>query len=143
MTRRERELYQVLSAVAERANAKLGAMQTTGRNHLKAVFVKDDGASICMFLAATPSDNARTLRNDAAQAKRLLRDDAMNNFEATSHSTDYVNESGASAQLQVLCYEAVHGRSRKKAAHWIARWPNGRARRCLPMWRIQSDPQSK
>jgi hypothetical protein len=71
--KRYRDLTRSLSTEAEQHGARLITIETTGRNHFKAVFVKDDGASVRMFLAATPSDNARTLSNDAAQARRLLR----------------------------------------------------------------------
>ena len=50
MTKRERELAKVLSAVAERANARLAAMQTTGRNTPQAVFVKGNARDASLQL---------------------------------------------------------------------------------------------
>jgi hypothetical protein len=69
VTKRERELEKILSAVAERGNARLIEIRKTNGGHVRARF--DRGGPL--FLAATPSNNARTLRNDAAQARRLLR----------------------------------------------------------------------
>ena len=69
MTKRERELCQLLSQIAERGNARLIEIRKTNGGHVRVRF--DRGGP--MFLAATPSDNARALKNDAAQAKRLLR----------------------------------------------------------------------
>ena len=68
MTKRERELEKILSAVAERANARLVEVRKTNGGHVRARF--DRGG--ILFLSSTPSD-IRTTKNGAAQAKRLLR----------------------------------------------------------------------
>ena len=68
-TKRERELCQKLSQIAERANARLIEIRKTNGGHIQARF--DRGGPL--FLASTPSDNARAFKNDAAQARRLLR----------------------------------------------------------------------
>jgi hypothetical protein len=72
MNARRRGLQRMLSAEAERANARLITLETTGRNHFEAVFLNKGGAYRSMFLSATPSD-VRTIRNDTAQVRRLLR----------------------------------------------------------------------
>ena len=69
MTKRGRELCQLLSQIAERGNARLIEIRKTNGGHVRARFDRCGP----LFLAATPSDNARTLRNDVAQARRLLR----------------------------------------------------------------------
>ena len=69
MTKRERELCQLLSQIAERGNARLIEIRKTNGGHVRARF--DRGGPL--FLSATPSDNVRTIKNDAAQARRLLR----------------------------------------------------------------------
>ena len=62
MTKRERELAKVLPVVAEQANARLVDIRKTNGGHVRRRF--DRG---------TPSDRVRTIKNDAAQARRLLR----------------------------------------------------------------------
>ena len=69
MSRRERDLQRLLSAIAEQANARLIEIRKTNGGHVRARF--DRGGPL--FLAATPSDNVRALKNDVAQAKQLLR----------------------------------------------------------------------
>jgi hypothetical protein len=69
MTKRERELCQLLSQIAERGNARLIEIRKTNGGHVRARF--DRGGPL--FLSATPSDNVGTIENDAAQARRLLR----------------------------------------------------------------------
>jgi hypothetical protein len=68
MTKRERELYQLLSQIAERANARLIEIRKTNGGHVRARF--DRGG--LLFLSSTPPD-IRATQNDAAQARRLLR----------------------------------------------------------------------
>jgi hypothetical protein len=63
MTKRERDLKRLLSLVTEHANARLEAMRVTRRVHYRAIFVRQDGISRAMYLAATLSDNASTLKN--------------------------------------------------------------------------------
>ena len=67
--RRERDLQRLLSAIAEQANARLVEIRKTNGGHVRARF--DRGGPL--FLSATPSDNVRTIKNDAAQARLLLR----------------------------------------------------------------------
>jgi hypothetical protein len=69
MTKRERELCQLLSQIAERGNARLIEIRKTNGGHVRARF--DRGGPL--LLSAPPSDNVRTIKNDAAQARRLLR----------------------------------------------------------------------
>ena len=69
MTKHERELEKLLAAIAQQADARLVELRKTNGGHVRASF--DRGG--LLFMSSTPSDNARTLRNDAAQAKRLLR----------------------------------------------------------------------
>jgi hypothetical protein len=69
MNARDRDLSRLLSAIAAEAGARLVGIRKTNGGHIRASF--DRGGPL--FLAATPSDNARALKNDAAQAKRLLR----------------------------------------------------------------------
>jgi hypothetical protein len=68
MTKRERELCQLLSQIAERANARLIEIRKTNGGHVRARF--DRGG--LLFLSSTPPD-IRATQNDAAQARRLLR----------------------------------------------------------------------
>jgi hypothetical protein len=68
MTKRERELCQLLSQIAERGNARLIEIRKTDGGHIRARF--DRGRPL--FLSSTPSD-IRTIKNDAAVARRALR----------------------------------------------------------------------
>jgi hypothetical protein len=68
MTRRQRDLERLLTAIARQAGAKLVELRQTNGGHTLARF--DHGGPV--FLASTPSDN-RALKNVKAQAKRALR----------------------------------------------------------------------
>lgn len=71
MTKRERELDHLFSTTAEQYGAQFVGLRPTGRGHYEAAFNKG-GALVRIFLSATPGD-VRTIHNDAAQARRLLR----------------------------------------------------------------------
>jgi hypothetical protein len=68
MTKRERELCQLLSQIAERGDARSIEIRKTDGGHIPARF--DRGRPL--FLSSTPSD-IRTIKNDAAVARRALR----------------------------------------------------------------------
>jgi hypothetical protein len=71
MTKRERELSQLLSAIADRARARLIAIQQTGGGHRRAVFIKGDRRRV-VISGSTPGDR-RDRQNTAAMARRVLR----------------------------------------------------------------------
>ena len=71
MNRRDRELSQLLSAIADRDGARLVAVQPTGSGHRKAVFVKG-GHRRFVIAGSTPGDR-RDRHNTAAMARRVLR----------------------------------------------------------------------
>ena len=55
MNRRDRELSQLLSAIADQAGARLIAVQCTGSGHRKAVFIKGDRRRF-IIAGSTPGD---------------------------------------------------------------------------------------
>jgi hypothetical protein len=67
-SRYNRDLERLLATIALRANAKLVEIRKTNGGHVRARF--DRGG--LLFLSSTPSD-IRTIKKDAAQAKRLFR----------------------------------------------------------------------
>jgi len=71
MTKRERSLKRLLTTIVEQAHARLFSIKQTNGGHMRATFSKG-GGTVRMSLSATPSD-IRTVRNDRAHAKRLLR----------------------------------------------------------------------
>ena len=66
----DRELSQLLSAIADRAGARLIAVQCTGSGHRKAVFIKG-GHPRFIIAGSTPGDR-RDRHNTAAVARRVL-----------------------------------------------------------------------
>ena len=68
MTRRERGLRQLLTVVAERANARLVEIRKANGGHVQDSF--DRGGPL--FANSTPSDY-RSIKNFTAQARRALR----------------------------------------------------------------------
>ena len=68
---RDRELSQLLTAVANQAGARLIAIQQTGSGHRKAVFTKGNRRRF-VIAGSTPSDR-RDRHNTAAAARRALR----------------------------------------------------------------------
>jgi hypothetical protein len=71
MTKRERELCQLLSQIADQAGARLIAIQQTGGGHRRAVFIKGNRRRF-VIAGSTPGDR-RDRQNTAAMAKRALR----------------------------------------------------------------------
>jgi hypothetical protein len=71
VNRRDRELSQLLSAIADQAGARLIAVQCTGSGHRKAVFIKGDRRRF-VIAGSTPSDR-RDRHNTAPVARRVLR----------------------------------------------------------------------
>jgi hypothetical protein len=68
MTKRERELCQLLSQIAERGNARLIEIRKTDGGHIRARF--DRGPLV--FTSSTPSE-WRATKTLKAQARRALR----------------------------------------------------------------------
>jgi hypothetical protein len=66
VTKRDRELHQILSQIGEPANAKLVEIRKTNGGHVRASF--DRGGP--MFIS--PSD-VRAIKNTAATARRVSR----------------------------------------------------------------------
>jgi hypothetical protein len=70
MNHRDRELSQLLSAIADQAGARLIAVQRTSGGHRKAVFTKG-GHRRFVIAGSTPGDR-RDRHNTAAVARRVL-----------------------------------------------------------------------
>jgi hypothetical protein len=67
MTKHQRVLKRLLTAIAEQTNTKLIQLRKTNGGHLRARF--DRGGPI--FTGSTPSD-VRAVKNFKAQARRVL-----------------------------------------------------------------------
>jgi len=71
MNHRDRELSQLLSAIADQAGARLIAIRQTGGGHRRAVFINGNRRRF-VITGSTPGDR-RDRRNSAAMARWALR----------------------------------------------------------------------